>query len=53
MDKEDYFELLENFVRHLKEIDNESFENTIQDMCKGGMFILNGEELKDQFEEMI
>ena len=53
MEKEDYIELLERFVKHIKEYATDEYEWTIEDMENNSMFEIGGVNLKEEFEEMI
>jgi hypothetical protein len=53
MEKEDYIELLERFVKHIKRYAADEYEWTIEDMEINYLFEIGGVNLKEEFEKMM
>lgn len=53
MDKEDFYELLNRFVKHIKEYNEDAYEWVIEDMENNDLFEIYGDNLREKFEEMI
>ena len=51
--EEDYDELMERFIKHTEEYCPEAFEWVMDSMGRNSMFEVNGENLKEEFEEII